>query len=217
MSSADIIGNVLFEYIKSPLAEGPNQKVKVSNLWKALKEHYKAANTPNRLQGLTFEMIKKEKKPPKMRTKGAETRSLVPFAVELALKLDDAAQTSHSKTVAQCCSALLDFYQTLMVEPFDPQLLSNASRRVCLFYGALHKEALSQGDELAWRPKPKMHMMQELAEYQVFALGCPKQFWTYMDEDYVGRIAKMAFSRGGPKSAARTAEVALQRYRAQEQ
>ena len=210
--TADIIGNVFFEFIKSGLCEGTNKKAKVAHLWRMLKAHYGTHKTPNRLQALTYEMIKGDKKPPKMRTKGAETRSLVPFTLELSLQMHQAADTPHSLTVVQCCSGLMDFYQTLMLEPFDPNALSKACRKVCLMYGALHQEASRAGDFLSWKPKPKMHMMQELAEYQVFSLGCPKHFWTYMDEDYVGRIAKMSASRGGPKSAARTAQVALQRY-----
>ena len=62
--------------------------------------------------------------------------------------------------------------------------------------------------------KPKLQMFQELAEYQGFVLGNPRLFWNYMDEDFVGFIATIARSRGGPKMAATTASNVLQQYRA---
>eukprot|EP00974_Lingulodinium_polyedra_P040655 3905646-Lingulodinium_polyedra.AAC.1 len=57
-------------------------------------------------------------------------------------------------------------------------------------------------------------MFQELAEYQTQTLGNPKYYWNYADEDFVGWVATLARSRGGPKAAATTARLVLQKYRA---
>ena len=66
--------------------------------------------TPNRVQTITEEMIKKEHKGPKMRTKGAETRGLVPFAVECAQSLHEKEQTVHTLTMVKAMTNLLEFY-----------------------------------------------------------------------------------------------------------
>ena len=57
-------------------------------------------------------------------------------------------------------------------------------------------------------------MMVELLEYQSQELeGSPAEFWAYMDEDFVGWIAQIPSRRGGPATAANSAEVMLKRYR----
>ena len=59
--------------------------------------------------------------------------------------------------------------------------------------------------------KPKMHLFQELAEFQTAELGHPARYWTYQDESFVGVVAKMAMSRGGARSAASAAKATLLR------
>eukprot|EP00974_Lingulodinium_polyedra_P087637 8495592-Lingulodinium_polyedra.AAC.1 len=70
----DAIGNVLWEYVHSPLCPGATLAARVKEAWVHLKEYYANTNAPNRLQTLTPTMIKQEKSPPKLRAKGAETR-----------------------------------------------------------------------------------------------------------------------------------------------
>ena len=48
-----------------------------------------------------------------------------------------------------------------------------------------------------WRIKPKLHMVQEMLEFQSKELGNPRGFWEYLDEDFVGSIAKLAMRKGG--------------------
>ncbi len=55
-------------------------------------------------------------------------------------------------------------------------------------------------------------MMQELCEYMVYEHGDPSCYWTYKDEDFVGYIAKMASSRGGPRQAATAPKAVFARY-----
>ena len=76
------------------------------------------------------------------------------------------------------------------------------------------KSLRTLGDPLYWRQKPKIHTFQELAEYQAFELGHPARFWTYRDESFVGVVAKMAASKGGPKNAATAARLTLTRFKA---
>ena len=57
----DAIGNILWEFLRS-YAEGRNTKEKLAFLWTKLKAHYHALKTTNRLQDITQEMIKQDKK-----------------------------------------------------------------------------------------------------------------------------------------------------------
>ena len=103
------------------------------------------------------------------------------------------------------------FYASMGADDFDPQVAADAARKACMCYGALSKEA---GDATCWRVKPKLHMWQELAEYQNVSLGNPKDFWAYKDEDFVGFIADLALRRGGPSTPATVPQRVLARYRA---
>ena len=85
----------------------------------------------------------------------------------------------------------------------------------CLsMYKALSLEAASNGEEQRWKLKPKAHLFQELAEFQSAQWGNPRNFWTYADEDFVGWVATIARSRGGPKQASTAARRVMERYRA---
>ena len=167
------------------------------------------------LNNLTLEMVRRENKAPKLRAKGAETRGTVPFAVVLALELADRSPgDAHFKTVAACASKLLEFYILLDADSWDAGAGRSACRQFCILYESLAKEAVRSGQPMLWRQKPKLHMFQELAEYQAFELGHPARFWTYRDESFVGEVSKMATSRGGPRAAATAARLTLTRFMA---
>ena len=48
-----------------------------------VKECYKIMKPPTCIQNLTAEMVQREKKAPKLKAKGAETRHLVPFGLQV--------------------------------------------------------------------------------------------------------------------------------------
>ena len=98
------------------------------------------------------------------------------------------------------------------VDEWDAEAGRATCRKCCVLYAALSREAAGAGQPLLWRIKPKMHMFQEMAEYQALELGHPSRWWTYMDESFVGEVANMATSRGGPKAAATTSKRTMQRY-----
>ena len=55
-------------------------------------------------------MIKQDKRGPKLRAKGAETRYIVPFALEMALQLHALLNNEHSEAIVKCFSALMYIY-----------------------------------------------------------------------------------------------------------
>lgn len=209
----DILGNIFWEFQSSGIVEGSNVGQRVGSLWVLLKKHYSSLSTPNRLQDLTVEMIKQDKKGPKLRAKGAETRGLVAFGLECAISLHEFAPGPRSRTILQMVSSLMEFYMLMDCEDVSADLASAAAKKCCLLYAGLSKESLARGADLFWRVKPKFHLWVELAEYQCEYLGNPKLFWAYRDEDFMGWLAQLGESRGGPKQASTAARRILDRWR----
>ena len=150
-----------------------------------------------------------------LRAKGAETRNSVPFAVVLAQTMHERPPSARTRTIVACASALLDFYMIMSLETYDVQAGKEACRNCVTLYNALSKEAADDEASHRWRLTPKVHLFQELAEFQGPAHGNPRNFWTYADEDFVGWIVKIARSRGGGANQAGTAAArVMQRYRA---
>ena len=121
-----------------------------------------------------------------------------------------ALQSTKSLTILQMVTSLLDYYLCMGMDPFDRELAANTARRSCLLYSALHEQAKADGNDLLWKVKPKFHMWSELAEHSSW--GNPAFHWTYADEDFVGWIASLAGSKGGPKVATTAAAKVLNRY-----
>ena len=71
---------------------------RIAGLWNTIKLHYKKFHTQSRLQKLTWEMIRVDQKPPKLRAKGGETH-LVPCCFELAMDFHKQQRSAHSLTV----------------------------------------------------------------------------------------------------------------------
>ena len=175
-----LLGNVLWEYLHHKDCKGKNQRERIAFMWSKLKSHYQAFETTKRMQTLTKDMIKQDKKPPKLRAKGAETRGCLPWGLEVALEMAESTPCAHTKTVVQCISRLMDLYVLMGVGPFQPALARDAVRKFCVLYGALSKEADENGHTDVWRAKPKFHMLQELGEYQVIILGNPRNVLEHM-------------------------------------
>lgn len=212
----DVVGNLFFEMLELRILAGASREARLTSLWAKLKAHYKAMKTSNRLQKLTMGMVKADKKPPKLRTKAAETRHIMPFAVEIAQELHAADPSVHNATILQMVSGLFDLYMMMGLEVWPAELASSTSRKVGLLYKALSDESIGKGQDWRWRMKPKWHLFAELFSQQAPQRGDPSLFWTYADEDFVGYCAQIARSRGGPRSAAVTARKVIERYRALE-
>ena len=80
----DILGNLFFAYMNSSLCTGSNKATRLSELWNRIKAYYRDKKPPTKINKLTYEMVKLNKKGPRFRGKGAETRHLVLFGYELA-------------------------------------------------------------------------------------------------------------------------------------
>lgn len=186
----DYLGNLFWHVL--PQLPGNNRKEKVSSLFMKIDEFYRRQPTDSRLDDLTALMIKAPKKGPKLRSKAAEARGLIPFGLELANELlggDDQVNVA----IRGCAKHLMEAYNCLSVASFSSETLQTHVRQFLVLYCAL--EASSK-DKL-WSVKPKFHLFAELANDG----NCPSLQWTYRDEDYGGTAARVAHRRGGKNSA----------------
>lgn len=208
----DLIGNLFAELIRKCLP-GNNKGERLKCLWTKLRTFYKESKTPCRLDNLTEEMFQRSGKSPKLKAKGGETRQLIPFAAVLSAEIAGQENTPHWRAVAAIFDRLLDCCKQAAKTPFEPEALSKSCRELCILWSVLEQEATAEG-KVAWVKKPKVHLFQELCEYQVHSLGSPEFFWTYRDESWCGHMSTAAKRRGGQKFASTVPERLLNRFRA---
>ena len=206
---ADVIGNVFWELL--PLLFHGTRKLQVQTLWGIVKIYYHHARVPDRLDGLTAEMIKAKGKSPKQRGRAAQVRYLLPLAAQLAE--EHSHENGHWLTVAALTDALLRLTLMNNERPYPASQAADLSRRVALLYTGLEMEAVAKGNTYSWRVKPKLHLMQELIEYQCQQSGSPCQYWTYKDESWGAWLAAASVRRGGRKTAWGVALSSLLRFR----
>lgn len=206
--SQEALGN-LFHYFMTKMSVGKNKSERLFVLWRKIKDYYDRSRPPSRLNKLTEEMVKRSGKSPKLRAKGAETRHLVPFSVELCDDLCKNEPTVFHETLLSMFKHLYSFYQRMGKEPFDKRHASESAKSFLLLYAQVSKDTA----EDLWKIKPKFHMMQELAEFQTESSGDPSRFWAYADESFVGAVGKIAFSRGGKRLADTTPRNVIAKYR----
>ena len=103
--SQTILGNVLFEALDI-LWPGLTHKEQIQGLWMKMKTWYSKQDPPSRLDGLTYEMLKLPGKGPKLRSKAAECRYLLPFGVVVAKESNTVVVIKHLKCCC-CCKSLI--------------------------------------------------------------------------------------------------------------
>lgn len=208
----DLIGNLFAELIRSCLP-GPTKAVRLKCLWTKLRAFYKESHTECRLDNLTEEMFQSPGKSPKLKAKGGETRQLIPFAAVLSAEIAEQESNQRWHTIAAIFDRLLSCCKHAASTPFKANELEQSCRELCILWSVLENEAASEGS-LMWVKKPKVHLFQELCEYQIHTLGSPEFFWTYRDESWCGHMSTAAKRRGGQKFASTVPERLLNRFRA---
>ena len=93
-------------------------------------------------------MVKQKDKGPKLRSKGAETRRLVPFGLELACELRDAYPCLYTETLVSCFAALLQWYLVVSADVWNPAFAEESCRQCCVQSKALSDHAKRErGDD----------------------------------------------------------------------
>ena len=96
------------------------------------------------------------------------------------------------------CQLMCRFIELLDSEPLilsadAAEELKTLGLRFCDLYSDLAPTSYESRIK-AWKGSPKLHMFQHMCEWQGPELGNPRFFWTYADEDMVGRMIKAARS-----------------------
>ena len=215
---ADAIGNFFWHLIAVPgFFPGASREARLKALWGRLRTWYQNHKPASVLDNLTVEMVRRSKNTskPKLKAKGAECRYLVPFCHELATEIAESHPEDHCmQTIAGLFNHLFALQQWVAgsLGPYDFSKASEECRRFCVLYQSLQSQAIFP----LWHFKPKIHMMQEMVEFQSEEHGNPREFWCYRDESWCGLWAKASKRRGGHNTPGTTARTFLLRYLALE-
>ncbi len=123
-------------------------------------------------------------------------RHLVPCVVNIAKLFYEYKGSTKAKTILDLFSRLMDFYMSIGIPDFKTDVVSEIIQDFCMLYKSL---VVSKDNNKVWFMKPKLHLLQELT-FQMLTSGDPTHYWTYKDEDYMGLIASLGNSKGGPRS-----------------
>lgn len=199
--SCEFLGN-FFEYLVLNKIPGNTKAQRCGVLFLEIQEYYRHHPVPSKLPTLTLTMIKKDKKPPKLRAKGGEARGLIGFAKMAAEKYLSLADITEG-TIRNCAIELARVYDCL--HDFSKDTMQEATIRFGLLYKALGEQV---GENKYWRLKPKFHLMMEVGRSGVN----PKASWTYRDEDFGGTCAKMCKRRGGKHTPVAMSRALLTKF-----
>lgn len=200
--SCDTLGN-LFHYMLKFL--GTAQEEQLQMLLLRIRKYYLDFSIEDKISNITLTMIRKDSKTsPKLKTRGAETRHLVPFGKILADEyLSD--NDPLEKGMKEVMQYLVQAHNVgLSREHFDPTLFRGAVNNFLIAYQQL--ESLGPAD--TWKMKPKFHLFAELSLTQ----DCPSQHWLYRDEEAGGTLSRMGKSRGGKETPWAVSTRVLQRF-----
>ena len=138
---------------------------------------------------------------PKLKAKGAQTRQLMPYALEIAKRFQRIAPDPfhvHDRCIVGVCQLACDLFTILMA---SGRFFSDAAKRKVVaignqmpqLYQRLYHEAHTLGVKM-WKMTPKLHLIQELLVYQCLEWGNPIYYWCYGDENLVGDMIEIARS-----------------------
>ena len=208
--AAHIIGNVfVILAIHRAVFGGRTYDDRVKRLQQHLNDWYRRTRATSKLQGaITLERLRTDGGWPKLKAKAAATRNLADYALELMETYGNAGiEDDMAKSI---CRLLVRFYTILREEDL---ILSDAAKvelpelgqRLGVLYASLSARALAREQRL-WKLVPKMHLFVHLCEWQGPLYGNPSAYWTYADEDLVGKMVEVA-KTCHPKTLAETALV----------
>ena len=104
----------------------------------------------------------------------------------------------HDQLKVAVCEILVRVYEILATSsqcltPAVKDEMFLLGQELGMAYERLYTEAYTAGRKL-WKLTPKVHLAQELLQYQCQVWGNPTYFWCYADEDLVGMMIEIAAS-----------------------
>ncbi len=198
--TSHILGNIFWMLVVGrAIYGGTTQDLKISRLQERITSWYKSSkfDGSTRVKGkLTVDRMRTSSGWPKLKAQAAATRHLVHFGVELMMAHCDGSD--HDNAVLALVQLIARFYEILTTET---KFLSDAARdelpklgrRVGIIYAWLATNSYAARDRM-WKMTPKLHLFVHLCEWQSIYMGNPRFFWTYIDEDLVGKLIEVAES-----------------------
>ena len=160
---------------------------------------------------LTWEVIRVDQTPPKLRAKGTETRQLVPCGLELAMDFHKHQQSAHSLThspwtLRAAARLLHDHVCGAVRQCCVRQVLSPVLQPPQGFVqGCLQRQLVgAEAEDAQW---PRRCVRCSPSCY-------PREYWTCRDESFMGGVSSLAHSRVGSATASTIPLRVLDTYRA---
>jgi hypothetical protein len=194
-----ILGNVLWVLLEDNAhvkSAATSRAARLKFLWGLLKAWYTAHGMPCPLNNLTLGMVKAGKVKtayPELKAKAAETRHMAPGVTGVFQALHD-DKNERDTCIMELLKYLCKFYALigqntgLALAPTDVPVLREVVDTILVLYTALASQAQGRG-ERRWNMVPKFHMLWHIGHQANF--GNPRLAWTYADEDFVGKMAKL--------------------------
>ena len=202
--SSHVVGNVIWWLaIVCSVFGGTTQAEKMALCHAHMKKWYRSTKCPHRLRGkLTVERVRTTAAQwPQLSAKAASTRCLAPYALHLMQKFGvfdgpDVYRRRHDTLALGVCQLLVRFYHILQDEANFISEVSRAelpglANQLMSFYSQLADMGFT-GNYKLWKASPKMHLFMHLCLHQAIFNGNPRYYWTYGDEDLVGRLISIA-------------------------
>ena len=190
------LGNTYWELFRKFGGTIASPDEALGDLLTLIRQAGKAAHLDNPpINNLTMGMIKNSGKPPKMKTKAAESRYLLTATVYL-LKHIEPPTNDHDRTRLHMLEAIADMYLEFKSwGDLSAQKIGKCARQHVILYRVLSDEAavlecVPSADQIAWRMYPKHHLMIHAAEDDVKLFGNPTTVWNYMNESCIGDVVK---------------------------
>ena len=145
---------------------------------------------------------------PFLRTKAAECKGLVPVFASLALQFNDGPKLTNCSPALR--QQLLDLMDSSKLFPSDDEASQEMECMNTFFESYSNLAAKAESAKL-WHKTIKFHMCRHLAAS--FQWSNPKFKWCFANEDYVGRISKLARSASFVTSLLVLSQKVAEKYR----
>ena len=188
-------------------------------IFEAVQSFYKDNNTPTRLTNLKLSMFASVKSPfasnPSLSAKAAESKHFAPALLHVckaALNPENVVEQHIVQSLEDICK-VADIFDKASVFLTDAEFNVASSSAVQFLedYAWLHEWAEGAGRNLFHNGAFKFHTFHHLVQNSRFLN--PKCHWTFMDEDFVGRLSKLTHSISMGVRATKLAMKVSPKYR----
>ena len=125
--------------------------------------------------------------------------SFLPFATKLVESF--VGENEHWSLVSNFTDLLMQLTLMHNTRPYDSLRAAGISQMWHCCSVVWRWRLLSVGEGTRWRTKPKVHLMEELIEYQTVEHCSPCEYWTYKDESWGMWLSHVTARRGGKNTA----------------